>query len=166
MMRRWMAAALCAAMLLCGLPRAAISEDAHSLTLTLLNDWVVARGNATVYRDPEMTRPWGQLPGFMILQRRYDLQNGCTAVANGKYCGYIATDDLMMELWEGDWLCAARDTRAYQGPSLNSRWVKVKQGLPVQLVSISGSCAKVRRGNIVAYMYIGHLKPITTAIAV
>lgn len=161
MKRKWTAALLCI-VILCGLAQA---ETPHTLTLELLNDWVIARGGAVVYRDAEMTKPWGNLPGFMLLQRRFDLKDGRTAVANGRYLGYIASDALT-ELKEGDWLYAACSTRAYQKPSLKSRWVNVRQGLPVQLVAVTGSCAMVRRGSIVAYMYVGHLRPILTEEAV
>ena len=155
MNRKWIAMLLCAALLMCAPAQA--EETAHSLTLELLNDWMVVKADAVVYRDVEMTKPWCRISADMIVQRRYDLGNGCTAVVNGKNLGYISSDALN-KLQEGEWVYAACNTRAYQRPSLRSRWVGVKQGLPMQLVAISGSCAKVRRGNAVAYMYVGHLR--------
>ena len=165
MRRKWIAALVCMALMLCALPQGTLGEQPHSLTLVLLNDWVVVQAGTTVYRDSELTQSWGMIPEGIIVQRRYDLQNGRTAVVNGKYLGYVASDRIA-ELREGDWLCAARNTRAYQKPSLQSRWIGVNSGLAMQLVAVNGACAAVRRGNVVAHMYIGHLKPIPWAYAV
>ena len=163
MMRRWIVMLLCAALLLCGLAQA--EEMPHTLTLDILNDWVAVHADATVYRDKEMTKPWCKISAGTIVQRLYDLKNGCTALVNGKKLGYISSDALK-ELQEGEWVYAACNTRAYQRPSVKSRWIRVKQGMPLQLVAISSSCAKVRRGNAVAYMYVGHLRLMKYAWAV
>ena len=166
MIKRWIAAVLCAVLLLC-VPVVQVSaEQPHTLTLKLLNDWVIARAGATVYRDAEMKHPWGKLSSDRVVKRRAELGGGCTAIMSGKLIGYVNDKDLAC-LKEGDWLCASRDTRAYRRPSLRSRSIGVKKGTEVQLVEISGSCAKVRRGSVEAYMYIGHLKlkPVAWAVS-
>lgn len=154
-------ALVCIALLLCAVP--AESEGTRSGVLFRTDDWVIVQSGATVYRDPELTQPWTRLPGC-IVKRCCDFGNGCTWVSNGKRQGYMKSEDLS-NLAEGVGLYAACNTRAYQGPSLKSRWVKVRQGVDVELIAVQGSCAKVQRDGIIAYMYIGHLRPIGSATA-
>ena len=164
-MKRWIAAVLCAALLFCMPAPRVLAEQPKTQTAELLNDWVVARAGAMVYRDAEMKRTLGKLSEDRIVKRRVAL-GSCTAIASGKLTGYVANGALTA-LKEGDWLCASRDTRAYRWPSLRSRSVGVKKGTAVQLVEIDGTCAKVRRGSVEAYMYIGHLKlqPVSWAVS-
>ena len=147
----------CAALLLCAVP-----AEAGALTRT--DDWVIVQSGAAVYRDPELAKPWTLLTGC-IVKRCYDLGNGRSAVSNGKRMGYMKSSDLS-KLTDGIRLYAGCNTRAYQAPSLKSRWIKVPQGTDVELIALKGSCAMVQRDGKTAYMYIGHLRPIGTATAV
>ena len=162
-MKKWIAAVLCA-VLLCGAATEALAAQSRSMTATLRNDWVAAKPGAIVYRDPEMEEPWVHISGIALVKRRVALGD-CSAIVNGKHVGYISNKDLTA-LNPGDWFLTGRNTRAYQFPSLNSRSVGVKKGTAVQLVGIIGSCAMVRRGDAVGYMYAGHLKWLPHAEAV
>lgn len=155
-------ALVCAALLLCAVPAGA--ETTRSGVPTRIDDWLIVQTGATIYRDPALTKPWMRLPGC-IVKGCYDLGNGCAGVSNGKRLGYMKSEDLS-KLSKGVGLYAARNTRAYQGPSLKSRWIKVPQGTDVELVALRGSCAEVQMNGKIAYMYIGHLRPIGTATAV
>ena len=155
-MKKWFVMVMCAVLLFCGMVTEGFADQAHTMTAKLLNDWMATKPGAIVYRDPELEQPWVRLNSVMLVKRRVALGD-CTAIMNGKHIGYIANGDLTA-FNQGDWFLTSRNTRAYQLPSLKSRNIGIKKGTAVQLIGIIGSCAMVRRGDAVGYIYAGHLK--------
>ena len=155
-MKKWFTMVMCVALLFCGTVTEGFASQAHTMTANLLNDWVAAKPGAIVYRDPELEQPWICLNRAVLVKRRIALGD-CTAIMNGKHIGYIANKDLSA-LKPGEWFLTSRNTRAYQLPSLKSRSIGIQKGTAVQLIGIIGSCAMVRRGDAVGYIYAGHLK--------
>lgn len=136
----------------------------YSAVATLVNEWGILKGGATVYRDTGCSRKWATVPSDMIV-KVHSYGAGIAVIKNGSKTAYVAVSDLE-KLEPGKQLYANRNTRAYQVANLKSRYLKVPQGLTVEFVGISGSCAKVKRNGHVGYMYIGHLTPVGWAWAV
>lgn len=153
---RWISVLLALVMMLA--PMSALAESASSTGLTKTSIWAVLKGGEKIYRDLGLNRAWCAAPRDVIV---HVVGYGVDVAILKNGSKYAAVPFSALEpLKAGDVLSVGKkNMRVYQYPSLKSRSMKVPKGLMVELVGISGSCAKVRREGKIGYMYIGCLLP-------
>lgn len=139
-------------------PMTAMAEETVSTqNLTKVDIWGILQEGATVYRDMNREASYGEAPKAMMVNVVAH-GGGIAVIKNGSRTGYVSMDDLKT-LTAGTSLTASRRTRVYEKADLKSRRVYVAKGTTVEFLEISGTCAKVRKGEYVGYMYIAHLQP-------
>lgn len=122
-----------------------------------VNIWGIMPSGTVVYRNAQLNRQWGSAPSDLIM-RVVAYKGGVALVRNGGKLGYCSLNDFK-PLTAGVKLVSSVRTRVYQSPSTKSNYINISKGLSMELVSLKGDCAEVRRGEHVGYVNIGHLQP-------
>lgn len=141
--RRWVAALAALVML-------SVSAQAESFSA------IVTSKNMGLYADQACTWKIDTLPMTTIVSVS-SYENGVAKISIGDREGYAAVKDMkaLSDLAKPAEINV--NTYVFQQPKLDSRSMKVKKGMKVNLLATSGEWAMVENAGIVAYMNLAHL---------
>ena len=117
---------------------------------------IVTAKSMKIYADEAMSWNIGTLPVTTVVTVESE-DDGVAKISSGDREGYASVKDMKAISELAQDAVVNRNTYAYQQPDGSSRSVKVKKGMKLNLLAVSGDWAMVENDGVVAYMNKAHL---------
>lgn len=116
----------------------------------------VASGPVAVYADSDTSKKVGSLPTNAVVTVRSHADGVAKISYKGK-TGYADVDKLTAVADDAEKAVVNTASRVYKKASTKSKWSSLKKGTTVNLLSTSGSWAKIERSGTIGYTKTEHL---------
>jgi len=117
---------------------------------------IVTAKSMKIYADEAMSWNIGQLPMASVVTVEGE-DDGVVKISSGEREGYASAKDVKAISELAKAAVVNKNTYVYQQPDGSSASVKVKKGMKLNLLAVSGDWAMVENKGVVAYMNRAHL---------